>query len=199
VVRVRWDGASLQLQPLQGSARSLVPVGGAFFRAPERREATHVLLRTEDGHPVISDGFRTLERVRSRTVYARWASAVAGLLGLLYLLFVGGVRSARSLVRGTWRSEPLGWPASCLLLMLLAPALYLLQPYLAIGDATPANLTVAVLTGALPFTLVVAAVHRVRAGLQTGMARLDLLALAAGLQWCAMLAAREMIPLTLWR
>lgn len=199
VTRVRWNGASLRLQPLQGTARALTPVGGAFFRAADRRHATHVLLRSTEDRPVITDGFRTLERVRPLTVYTRWASALAGIAALLYLLVGGGVRSVQSLRRGTWRSEPLRWPAICLASMLVAPALYLTQSLLAIGDPTPANVTIALLTGVLPFTLLVAGVHRARAGLRARTARLDLLALVGGLQWCVVLAAWGMLPFALWR
>lgn len=199
VTRVRWNGTALRLQPLQGTARTLTPVGGAFFRAADRREATHVLLRSTEDRPIITDGFRTLERVRPLTVYTRWASALGGLAALLYLLVAGGVRSVQALRRGTWRSEPLRWPAACLASMLLAPALYLTQSFLAIGDPTPANATIALLTGLFPFTLLVAVVHRVRAGLPGHAARLDLLALAGGLQWCVVLAAWGLLPFALWR
>lgn len=41
--------------------------------------------------------------------------------------------------------------------------------------------------------------QRARAGLHGWMARLELLALAAALQWCAVLASRGMLPFVLWR
>ncbi len=199
VTRVRWDGESLHLEPLAGTARTLAPVGGALFRAPDRREATHVLLRTTDGVPVVSDGLRTLERVSAMSVWGLWVSAAVGVVALAYLLVVGVVRSVVALRRGAWRDEPLLWPALCFVLLLLAPALYLTQSFLAIGDPTPANVTMAVLTGALPVALVVGVVQRVRAGVGTLGARLDLAAIAGLLQWCAVLAAWGLVPLVLWR
>jgi len=199
LTRVRREGAALLLLPMQGTARTLVPVGGVFFRAEDRREATHALLRSAGDLPIITDGLRTFERVSPLTVYFRWASAVAGLGGLLHLLIAGGVRTALSLGRGTWRGMPLRWPALGLALLLLAPALYLTQSFLALGDPTPANLAVAALTGLLPVTLVVAAVQTVRAGLRTRRARLDFVALAGALQWCVVLAAWGLLPFALWR
>ena len=199
VTRVRWDGKAVALRPLQGTPRTLTPVGGALFRAEGRREATHVLLVSAGDRRVISDGLRTLERVSTISVAAHAASALSGLAALLYLLLVGGVRMVQALRRTTWRSEPLRWPASCLMLMFLAPALYLMQPLLAIGDPTPANLAIAGLSGLLPLTLLVATVQRVRAGLQGRRAWLDLVALTAALQWCVVLAAWGLLPLALWR
>lgn len=199
VTRVRWDGRAVLLLPLQGSPRTLTPVGGPFFRAADRREATHALLRTADDRLVITDGLRTLERVHPLPIYLLWASAAMGLAALLYLLIVGGIRSVRALRRGTWRAEPLRWPTLCLALLLAAPALYLTQSFLAIGDPTPANVAIALLTGALPLTLLVAGVPRVRTGFGGRSARLDLLALGGALQWCAVLAVWGMLPLALWR
>jgi CubicO group peptidase (beta-lactamase class C family) len=199
ITRVRWDGESLHLTPLAGTARVLSPVGGALFRAPDRREATHVLLRTDDGVPIVSDGMRTLERVSAASVWGLWVSAAVGVVSLAYLLVVGVARSVRALRRGAWTSEPLRWPALCLVLLVVAPALYLTQSFLAIGDPTPANVTMGLLTGALPVGLAVGGLQRVRAGVGTLGARLDLAAIAGLLQWCAVLAAWGLVPLLLWR
>jgi CubicO group peptidase (beta-lactamase class C family) len=199
VTRVRWDGQRLHLLPFQGASRALIPVGGASFRAADRVEATHVLLRSDDDHPIITDGVRTYERVRPIRVSIMWVSAAAGIVAVLYLLIVGGVRSARALRVGTWHSEPLRWPTLCLMLLLVAPLLYLTQSFLAIGDRTPANVVIALLTGIFPFTLVIAGVNRIRTGLRASFARRDLLVLAAALQWCAVLGVWGLLPLVLWR
>ena len=199
VTRVRWEAEQLHLEPLAGSARALTPIGGSFFRAPDRREATHVLLRTPDGTPVVSDGFRTLERVSPVSVWGLWSSAAVGVVALAYLLVVGAFRSVKALRRGRWRHEPLRWPVLSLMLLTMAPALYLTQSFLAIGDPTPANAAIAVLSGVLPVALLLGAVQCVRAGIGTPRARLDLMAIAGLLQWYAVLAAWGLAPLMLWR
>lgn len=199
IVRVRWDGQLLQLRPLQGTARSLLPVGGALFRVEDRLEPSHLLLRTSEGVPVVADGLRSLERVSLLSVIVMWVSAVVGLLSLLYLLVLGLVRSVLALHRGHWRDEPLRWPALCLTLLILAPTLYLTQSFLAIGDPTPANLAIAMLTGLLPLTLLAATWQRLRVGLNTVTARLDILAIAGLLQWCVVLAVWGLLPFVLWR
>jgi CubicO group peptidase (beta-lactamase class C family) len=199
VTRVRWDGEALHLEPLTGTSRVLAPVGGALFRAPDRREATHVLLRTADGVPVVSDGLRTLERVSAVSVWGLWVSAAVGIVALAYLLVVGAMRSVGALRRRAWSDEPLRWPAVCLVLLLLAPGLYLTQSFLAIGDPTPANVAIALLTGALPVALVVGGVQRVRTGLGTLGARLELAAIAGLLQWCVVLVVWGLVPMVIWR
>jgi CubicO group peptidase (beta-lactamase class C family) len=199
VTRVRWDGEDLRLEPVAGSARALEPVGGALFRAPDRREATHVLLRTRDGTVAISSGLQTLERVNAVSVWALWLSAAAGIVSLAYLLIAGTARSVMAVRRGRWRDEPLRWPALCLAPLAVAPVLYLTQSFLAIGDPTPANVAMAVLSAALPVALILGATQRLWAGLGTLRARLDIGAVAGLLQWYAVLAAWGLAPLVLWR
>jgi CubicO group peptidase (beta-lactamase class C family) len=199
VTRVRWDGEELHLEPLAAAARTLTPIGGRLFRAPDRREATHVLLRTPEGTAVVSDGLRTLERVSAVSVWGLWLSAGVGVVALAYLLVVGAFRSVMALRRGEWRNEPLRWPALCLVLLVIAPGLYLTQSFLAIGDPTPANVAIAVLSGVLPAALLLGAAQRVRAGVGTVRARLDLGAIAGLLQWYAVMAAWGLVPLVLWR
>lgn len=197
--RVTWDGEILRLKPTQGAARLLTPAGGALFRAADRLEPTHVLQRTQDGQFSISDGMRTLEQVSAARIYGHRASAAAGIAGLLYLLLVGGARSIRAFRQHRSSAEPLRAPALCISLLLVAPVLYLGQSFLAIGDPTPANIAVALFSGALLISLVIAAAQRVRAGVSGWSARLDLLAIGAALQWCAVLASWGMLPLVLWR
>jgi CubicO group peptidase (beta-lactamase class C family) len=199
ITRVAWDGESLALRPVQGTAMELEPVGAALFRLRGRRAATHVLSRSSDGAWIVSDGLRTYERVPRWRVITRWVSAGAGLVALLYLLVGGGVRTVIALRRRTVRAEVLRWPTLVLWLMVVAPLLYLAQPFLAIGDPTAANIAMALLTGLLPVTIVLALVQRVRAGVAGAGAWLDALALAAALQWCLVLAVWGLVPLMLWR
>lgn len=199
VTRVRWDGEQLRLEPVAGSARVLTPIGGRLFRAPDRREATHVLLRTSEGRAVVSDGLRTLERVDAVSVWGLWLNAGFGVVALAYLLFVGVFRSVLALRRGEWCNEPLRWPVLCLMLLVIAPGLYLTQSFLAIGDPTLANVTMGGLSAVLPAALVLGAVQRVRAGVGSLRACLDLGAIAGLLQWYAVLAAWGLAPLVLWR
>lgn len=199
VTRVGWDGTALRLRPMQGAERVLHPVGGQIFRVDGRRSATHVLTRSPDGAALVTDGFRTLERVSLSRVVLLWSSAGVGVLGLLYLLLVGSVRTIRAWRGGTLGKEALRWTALVGALLVLAPALLFTQPFLAIGDPTPANLTLAALTAALPVALLASLVQRVRHGVRSRSAVCDVLALGSALQWCAVLAAWGMLPLMLWR
>jgi CubicO group peptidase (beta-lactamase class C family) len=201
VTRINWNGAAnvLELRPIQGAGRSLEPVGGALFRAGGRRAATHVISQSSDGARIVSDGLRTYEEVSRLRVVVQWLSAGAGVLGLLYLLVVGSVRSVVAMRRSALASEPLRWPVLAVWLTLLAPVLYLTQPFLAIGDPTVANFTVATMTGVLPLVIAYALVRRVRMGLGGARGVVDAVALAAALQWCLILTAWGLLPLALWR
>lgn len=201
VTRVAWDGRTLSLAPLPGTARTLEPVGGNRFRLPGRRAATHVLATSADGRAIITDGLRTYQRAARSTVLLRWIAAGVGSLGLLYVLLAGSVRVTLALRRRTLHDEPLRWPVSVLWLMPVAGVLYLRTPALGIGDPTAANLTAALLTGLLPLAVLAALVPTLQQALRTASRRtaLDLFALTGLLQWCVTLAWAGLLPLALWR
>ncbi len=199
VTRIAWDGRVLRLQPFQGATRLLSPVSGSLFRLQDRRGASHVLAIAPDGARIVTDGRRTYQRVSRSRIILYLASAIGGMIALLYLLFVGGFRVVRALRRSTLPAEPLRWAVAAILLLTLTPLLYLSQPALAIGDPMIANLAVAVATGVLPLALLQALLHRWRAGVQTATGIADTFALASALQWCIVLAAWELLPLMLWR
>jgi CubicO group peptidase (beta-lactamase class C family) len=198
VTRIAWNGEALVLRPLQGTTQSLEPVGDVLFRLAGRRAATHVI-GSSDGALIVSDGLRTYEQVPRWQVVVRWLSAGAGIAALLYLLLVGGVRTLIALRRTSFRDAVLRWPALVLGLGVLAPLLYLTQPFLALGDPGPANILVATLTGMLPLALGYSLVQRVRAGLVGAGAACDVVALSLALQWCVVLAVWGLLPLALWR
>lgn len=203
VVRAKWDGSQVQLTPWMGTARGLTPVGGRLFRAPGRREASHVLTHSPTGIPVITDGNSTLERVAPRTVLLRQSGALVGITSMLYLLLVGGVRSVKATLSRRFRAEPLRWSALALALLLIAPALFLTQPFLSLGDPTPASWAVAITTGLLPPALIAslwATFAAPRAAKSSARARLlDAAMLLGALQWCLVLASWALLPLVLWR
>lgn len=199
LTRIAWDGQAVHLRPLQGTARTLHPAGGSLFRLEGRREATHVLARSVRGVPIVSDGQRTFERVPKWRPVVLWISAAAGVLALVFLLFVGGWRTVRAWRRGRLRDEPLRWATLAMVLLVLAPLLYLAQPFLAIGDPTPANVAMAILTGFLPVAVASSLVQCTRQRPITPTAMLDIMALCAALQWCLVLAFWDLLPLMLWR
>ncbi|MCU0633707.1 MAG: beta-lactamase family protein [Gemmatimonadaceae bacterium] len=199
-VRASWDGQRFVLAPLGGMSRTLEPVGGRSLRLVGRRAATHVLLRAGDTLR-ITDGQRTLTRVPVAMLLAYWSSAAVGAVALLALLGVGGVRTWRAARSGGVRREPLRWIAGAMLLLLASAPLHLLQPALAIGDATTATVTTAFATGAVPIALAGSALSTMREWQRLTRVRrwCDALALLGAGQWVAVLAWWGLMPLVLWR
>jgi CubicO group peptidase (beta-lactamase class C family) len=187
-VRVRADGGRIVLAPFQGSPTALDPMGGPLFRAPGRTLPSHVLLSTERG-AALSNGLSTYERVSLWWMVPLWASLMAGVLGILYVLLFGLYRAARGRLRP---ADPLFAPFVVTLAACIAGVLLWRQPVLQLGDLTAANVFLAVATGALP---IAAALGLWRAGRTSW---LDSVALAAVLQWTLILAVWGLLPLRLW-
>lgn len=199
LARIESRHGQLHLKPLFGTERILTPVGGLLLRDRGRVEASHVVAKTADRRPIVSDGLRTYEQVDLAGSLLLWTSAIVGLLGLLYLLIAGLMRNVVALRARTLRFGPVGWVSVYLAALSLAPVLFLTQSFLAVGDPTPANLTIAVLSGGLPLALIVAAVLVWRRRIDCRTAKMDLIAIGGLLQWCAVLASWGLLPLALWR
>lgn len=194
-VRVRADGGRVALQPLQGARTVLEPVGGALFRAPGRTLPSHVLMMGEHG-PSISDGLRTYERMSLWRLVPLWASLAAGMAGLVYVLLRGLVQSVRRRLRA-------GHPVFAPFLVAVAGAgagvLLVQQPVLRMGDPTPANVLLAIATGALPLAAALGLWRALRVRPASRAASADAVALAAVLQWTLVLAWWGLLPLRLWQ
>jgi CubicO group peptidase (beta-lactamase class C family) len=188
-----WDGQVLQLTPVQGEPRNMVPAGGLRFVARDRSVASHVLLRGEQGERLFSDGQRTYRQVGPLKYCGVAASLAFGLLGIAWFALVVPVRALL-------RREPVLVPGVVAVALLVVPVpLFLLQSYTRLGEATLAGIALFCATAALPLLMAWQAWRSARRheGLVRG--RLNLCAALAVLQWCAVLLAWGLLPLMLWR
>lgn len=197
-VRVRRDGAGLRLTPLQGRQSELIPLGGALLRASDRLQASHALVIASDGARVIATGTQSYQRIARWKLLALWASLVAGGAGLLWLLARGLVRAARRRLR---TGDALFAPWLAILALLLPlPWLYR-QSFLQLGDLTVGSALLTAVTVILPAALLLGLwrYRRQRAAAAESRASgVDALAMAALLQWTAVLAAWGLWPVRLW-
>ena len=194
-MRVESDGARLQLVPFQGKSKLLRHAGGGLYRAGDRVEPSHVLLRAEHGRGLVTDGLRTFEQASWTRMALLWASMAAGLGGLLYVL-VGGVwrlRRAFGRRQGGGAPNALALPLAATLALLLPVPFFLTQSFLELGDRTAASLLLMAVTAALAPAMAWGLWRAQRA-----RAWFDCLALVAILQFLAVLAAWGLIPFRLW-
>lgn len=194
-VTVERDGATLRLKPFQSSARALIPVGGALYRANDRAAASHVLLITRSGERMISDGFQSFRRIEGWRIGLLWVSLAAGAAGLLYILLAGLIGAIR---RRLGRASPLFFPWLAILSVFVPLPLFLTQSFLRLGELTLATGALAITTGLLPLALVYGLVRRFQVGVASWPARLEALALAGAIQWILVVAAWGLLPLRLW-
>lgn len=192
---VRWDGRQLHLSPFQGATRFLSPVGGWLFRAEDRTWASHVLLVSDDSRRVISDGFRSYEKISLWRMVPLWVSLAAGLAGLVYLILFGIVRV---LCRRLNYADPLFIPFLATLALFLPVPLFFSQSFLQLGDLTLARGLLALVTGMLPLAMLFGLWRSFsRYARNRNMLR-DKLAMLGVLQWSIVLSFWGLVPLRLW-
>jgi len=192
---LRWDGARLQLKPFQSAVKSLTPVGEMRFRSHDKTTASHVLLTSSNGRRVISDGLRTFEQVSRWRIVLLWASLVAGVSGLLYLVLAGVWRVMR---RPSRPSQPLLVSFLAAVALALPVPFFVGQSFLRLGDLTLASALLALVTGALPLAMVHGVWRRVARRMAEQRDILEATAEVAVFQWTVVLAYWGLLPLRLW-
>lgn len=192
---VRWNGRQLHLNPFQGPTRFLSPVGGWLFRADDRTWASHVLLVSDDSRQVVSDGFRSYEKISLWRMVPLWVSLTAGLAGLIYLMLFGIVRL---LCRRLNYADPLFVPFLATVALLLPVPFFFSQSFLQLGDLTLASGLLALVTGILPLAMLFG-LWRSFSRYATNRSMLsDKLVMLSVLQWSVVLFFWGLVPLRLW-
>jgi hypothetical protein len=151
------------------------------------------MLIGDDGQRIVSDGIRNYARADMVQFVGLWASLAIGLLGLAYIVTIGCWRLLRKRLRPR---APLFAPLMGVLALALPAPLFFMQSFMRMGELTMASGMLAVVTAALPLTLVAGLAMQWRGG-QRHVA--DTLALIASLQCMLVLAAWGMLPLMLWK
>jgi CubicO group peptidase (beta-lactamase class C family) len=195
-VRISEKGGAFKILSLQRSARELRPLGGYLFVANDRRTASHVFVRGENGEYLVSDGFNTFRKVPTAYLAAHWASVLLGAAGFIWLFFVGIVSLVRDRTGAFRRPEAPAWMA--ILLLPVPVPLFMTQSFMAMGDLTLASGTLAAVTLLLPVGLALAILRIAKHRDRSRTALLHGLAAAFVLQSCAVLATAGLLPLRLW-
>ncbi len=191
-VHVSSDRQSLTLVSPQSAALTLQHVEGGLFRAPDKQQASHAFMIAPAGPAVMSTGTQSYEQVPPWYLPLLWFSTSAGVLGLAYIIVTPLLRLARR--RMAWR-DPLLAPFVGVLALLLPLPLFYQQSFLQLGELTAASALLAVVTAALPATMLAGLGGVLR---RRHSARADAIAMLAVLQLSVLLACWGLLPLRLW-
>jgi CubicO group peptidase (beta-lactamase class C family) len=194
-VRLDWNSSRLRINPFQSAARELEPVGNLLFRATDRTITSHVLFQSDNGTRVISDGLHNYEQVSPARLLLHWASLVAGLLGLIWVLLAGLWRALTGRLRG-YAAMMIPFLGVCALVLPLP--LFYLQSFLQLGDLTAASALLALVTGFLPLSMIFGIVVYFRSAREGLPGWFDVVACFAVLQWTVLLYTVNLLPFRLW-
>lgn len=195
-INVSADGDTLVMTSLQQQPRRLLPVGGRIYSASDRATASHVFLRGEDGEYLISDGFKTFEKVSTVYLAAHWSSVLLGLCGLIWLLLAGMISVVRYRTNILQRTET---PAFIAIMLLFVPLpFFMTQSFMAIGDFTLASVLLAAVTLLLPIGMVLTIMRACKRRKESPVNLIHGLGAIFVLQWCLVLFVAGMLPVRFW-
>ena len=189
------DNGKLLMRSLQQDTRELLPLNQALLRATDRSRASHGIIVDETGDILLTNGLGTFRKTSPFKIAAYWISLVSGLLGLLYILCFGLLRIIN---RNANKRKVLALPVACLLGFSIPVYLYLHQPFFEFGDKNAASVSLALMTGLLPLTLLVAILYWFKSRKNVSLVS-DVVALFISLQLCLVLFYWDLMPLVFWR
>jgi hypothetical protein len=195
-IKVSAEDGFLALASLQQDARLLRPAGGYLYSASDRTTTSHVFFRGKQGGYLVSDGFRTYEKVSTAYLAAHWTSILLGLAGLVWTLVAGSISLVRYRSDVFRRPEAPAFVASALLFAPLP--FFLTQSFMALGDFTIASALLAIVTLLLPIGMLSTIILATKKWRVSRINLLHGLAATFVLQWCAVLMATGMLPFRLW-
>jgi len=195
-INVSVDGDTLVMTSLQQQPRRLRPVGGRIYSASDRATGSHVFLRGEDSEYLISDGFKTFEKVSTAYLIAHWTSVLLGLGGLTWLFLAGMISVVRYRTNILQRTET---PAFITIMLLFVPIpFFMTQSFMAIGDFTLASALLAAVTLLLPIGMISTIWCASKKWRESHVNLIHGMGAAFVLQWCLVLFVAGMLPLRLW-
>ncbi|MBL4679578.1 MAG: beta-lactamase family protein [Pseudomonadales bacterium] len=183
------------MKSLQANDRKLIPLNKYLLRATDRNKASHGIIIDENQNVFISDGLNTFQKQPVLTVTAYWVSLILGISGFLYIILMSLVRSV---TRDFQRLKVIGWPLVNLFGFSIPVYFYYNQSFLKFGELTAASISLAIVSGLLPLTLLVAIFIGAKK-VKTQRSLEDVVASFMLLQLCLVLIYWDLLPTIFWR
>lgn len=190
-IDVDFTRAGATIRQDDGKTLELVAVGRNLLRDKDKVGPSHVFHTGADGGQLISTDFRTFRRAHAAEGPALLIGLAAGIAGLAYMVLGAPVvawRAKRRIV------SPV---LAVFAIFLIAAACLYFQPFQKLGDLTAGSALLACATIALPIALIWQGMMVFRSN-QPGR-KIELLAIAAALQWVGTLAVFGAVPFFLWK
>jgi hypothetical protein len=145
---------------------------------------------------LISTGFKTFKKINSLYLWAMWLSFILGVLALLYLFISGLAKLITQSI--SFLKQLSAIPFLSILSLTIPVALFMNQDFTALGDVTPASLSLAILTSILPIAMLAGIWAHFSNKKPSKTSGIELLALILALQLFVALICWGMVPFLLW-
>lgn len=176
--------------------KALFPIGKRLFRSSETMNVSYAFYMNNSGQYRITDGFTTYKKISSLYLWEMWMSFILGILGLLYI-FIDGL--VRLLTRPLTFLKRFAFLPFLMISGIGIPVyLFLKQDFMALGDQTPASISLAVLSVLLPVSILCGMWDYYIDDDPSRSSRVRMLALLLVFQFFIVLAFWGMIPFYLW-
>jgi CubicO group peptidase (beta-lactamase class C family) len=180
----------------QKDDKVLSPTGHHLFKSADKMISSHAFYSDAAGNKLISTGFKTFKKINSLYLWAMWLSFILGILALLYLFFSGLLKLITQ--RMAFLRQISAIPFISILLLSIPVALFMNQDFTALGDVTPASISLAILTSILPIAMLAGIWANLSNKKPSKTSGIELLILILAFQLFVVLTCWGMIPFLIW-
>jgi len=180
----------------QKDDKILSPAGHHLFKSADKIMSSHAFYTDAAGNQLISTGFKTFKKINSLYLWAMWLSFILGTLALFYLFFSGLINLTTQ--RTAFLKQLSAIPFLSILLLSIPVVLFMNQDFTALGDVTPASLSLAILTSILPIAMLAGLWANFSHKKPSKTSGIERFALILALQLLVVLICWGMVPFLLW-
>ncbi|MTI30477.1 serine hydrolase domain-containing protein [Xanthovirga aplysinae] len=194
-IKVIQTNNTLTIQSLQNDSYELLPLSENLFKKQDRVKASHVLYELEDTK-ILSDGLKTYEKISPFYLITMWISLILGSLGILIILIKGLLLFLRKKLFES--KQVITIPFLSIVSLFITIPFLVNQSFLEIGDLTFTNASMALVSGILPFAMIIGLIKSWQNKVIKKVLTIDLIGMLFALQWTIILVIWGVIPFMLW-
>ncbi len=194
--KVETSKTGALLIPFQGKDKTLIYQGEAVFSMKDRTNISHAFFTTTDGEFLITDGVKTSKKVSGLKILGIAASLFLGISGLIYLFIVGCINLIK--YKLDFMNKPQFWVFISILTLIVSFAFIAVQPFMNMGDLTVGNILLALATLLIPVFSVVSFILMIKTQ-KLYLNNLIFWTTIFVIQFCILLFANNLIPITMWK
>ena len=183
-------------KPFQGKTRELMYQGRNLFSMKDTTNISHSFYQSPEGELLITDGVKTIRKVHGFKILATAGSLILGMLGLVYLSFIGCINFVK--YKLDLKNQPFFGVFISIVILIAAFIFVFNQPFMRMGDMTIGNIHLALATLFMPLFSILSLILVIKKQ-KRYLYTLSFWSIVFVVQFCLLLVVNKLMPIIMWQ